>query len=331
MNLTNQIKQKALEIGFDLVGITTADPLDAGQISVFKDWLEKGLAAQMNFFYKNFDKRINPSLLLEGAKSIIVAALNYKPPSISMSLRAKRSNLQYPLYSKKGNSGKIASYAQYEDYHTFIENNLWKLADFITSVAGKNHKFKICVDSAPIAEKALAARAGLGFIGKNRLLINPLLGPQLLLGEIITTIELTPDNPIEPDCRNCDKCIKNCPTGALRPDGLLDAYKCISYLTTEHKSDIPATLASKIGNRLFGCEECILACPYQKIAPVCRNKHFKFYPGPPKAGCDLSEILKMKQSDFDERFADSPLKRIGLERLKRNAKICLQNINNKSN
>jgi epoxyqueuosine reductase len=318
LNLTNQIKQKALEIGFDLVGITTADPLDAGQISVFKDWLDKGLAAQMNFFYKNFDKRINPSLLLDGAKSIIVAAINYKTPTIT-----KNISLQYP-------SGKIASYAQYEDYHTFIKRNLRKLADYLSSVAGKNHKFKICVDSAPLAEKALAARAGLGFIGKNHLLINPQLGPQLLLGEIITTIELTPDNPIEPDCRDCDKCIKNCPTGALRPDGLLDANKCISYLTIEHKSEIPATLASKIGDRLFGCEECILACPYQKIAPLCRNKHFKFYPGPPKAGCDLSEILKMKQSEFDERFADSPLKRIGLERLKRNAKICLQNINNKT-
>jgi epoxyqueuosine reductase len=335
LNLTNQIKQKALEIGFDLVGITTADPLDAGQISVFKDWLEKGLAAQMNFFHKNFDKRINPSLLLDGAKSIIVAAVNYKTPGISMSLRAKRSNLQYPLYSKKSNSGRIASFAQYEDYHTFIENNLWKLADFITSVAGKNHRFKICVDSAPLAEKAFAARAGLGFIGKNHLLINPLLGPQLLLGEIITTIELTPDNPtggepvesIEPDCRNCDKCIKNCPTGALRPDGLLDANKCISYLTIEHKSDIPATLASKIGNRLFGCEECILACPYQKIAPVCRNKHFKFYPQ--RVCLDLSEILNLTQESFAERFPDSPLKRIGLERLKRNAKICLQNISNK--
>jgi len=315
LNLTNQIKQKALEIGFDLVGITTADPLDAEQISVFKDWLDKGLAAQMNFFYKNFDKRINPSLLLDGAKSIIVAAINYKTPTIT-----KNISLQYP-------SGKIASYAQYEDYHTFIENNLWKLADFITSVAGENHKFKICVDSAPIAEKAFAARAGLGFIGKNHLLINPLLGPQLLLGEIITTIELMPDNPIEPDCRNCDKCIKNCPTGALRPDGLLDANKCISYLTIEHKSDIPATLASKIGDRLFGCEECILACPYQKIAPSCRNKHFKFYPQ--RVCLDLSEILKLNQSEFDERFADSPLKRIGLERLKRNAKICLQNIDNK--
>jgi epoxyqueuosine reductase len=315
LNLTNQIKQKALEIGFDLVGITNADPLDAGQISVFKDWLDKGLAAQMDFFHKNFDKRVNPSLLLDGAKSIIVAAVNYKTP-VSQSISP-----QYPV-------GKIASYAQYEDYHTFIERNLQKLADYLLSVAGENHKFKICVGSAPVAEKALAARAGLGFIGKNKLLINPLLGPQLLLGEIITTIELTPDNPIGADCRNCDKCIKNCPTGALRPDGLLDANKCISYLTIEHKSDRPLDLISKIGNRLFGCEECILACPYQKTAPICRNKHFKFYPG--RAELSLVEVINLTEEKFQIRFADSPLKRIGLERLKRNAKICLQNIDNKT-
>jgi epoxyqueuosine reductase len=315
MNQEQKIKERAKQIGFDLVGITNADPLDAGQISVLKDWLEKGLAAQMNFFYKNLDKRINPSLLLDGAKSIIVAAVNYKTPALTQSISP-----QYPV-------GRIASYAQYEDYHTFIENNLWKLADFITSVAGKNHKFKICVDSAPVAEKAIAARAGLGFIGKNKLLINPQLGPQLLLGEIITTVALEPDNPKPTNCQNCDKCIKSCPTGALQPDGLLNAAKCISYLTIEHKSDIPDQIAPKIGDRLFGCDECILACPYQKIAPLCRNKHFKFYPD--RACCDLSEILKMKQSEFDERFASSAVERIGLERLKRNAKICLYNINDK--
>jgi epoxyqueuosine reductase len=315
LNLTNQIKQKALEIGFDLVGITTAGPLKPQEVSFFKQWLDKGLAAQMNFFHKNFDKRINPSLLLEDGKSIIVVAVNYKPP-VSQSIPP-----QYPV-------GRIASFAQYEDYHTFIERNLQKLADFIASIAGENHKFKICVDSAPVAEKAIAARAGLGFIGKNHLLINPLLGPQLLLGEIITTITLEPDTPIPAGCGNCDKCIKSCPTGALQPEGLFDANKCISYLTIEYKSDIPDQITPKIGDRLFGCDECILACPFQKIAPVCRNKNFKFYPE--RACCDLSEILKMKQSDFDERFAGSAVERIGLERLKRNAKICLQNKDNKS-
>ena len=311
MILSEEIKQKAFELGFDLVGITTADPLNPQEVLFFKQWLEQGFAAQMDFFHKNFDKRLNPSLLLDDAKSIIVTAINYKPPALAQNI-----SLPYPV-------GRIASYAQYEDYHTFIENYLRKLADFITSIWGEKLKFKICVGSAPVAEKTLAARAGLGFIGKNHLLINPLLGTQLLLGEIITTIELKPDKPVEPDCQNCDKCIKNCPTGALRSDGFLDANKCVSYLTIEHKSDRPLDLISKIGDRLFGCDECILACPFQKSAPFCRNKQFSFYPDLDSPS--ISEISSLDQNGFYKKFAHSPVERIGLERLKRNALICLEN------
>jgi epoxyqueuosine reductase len=318
LNLTGQIKQKAVEIGFDLVGITTADPLDNDGIAVFKNWLDKGLAAQMSFFSTNFDKRMNPSLLLDGAKSIIVAAVSYKPP-VSVSGSRILSGIS---------CGKIASYAQYEDYHHFIRNNLQILSDFIIAQAGSNHQCKICVDSSPLAEKPLAARAGLGFIGKNHLLINPALGPQLFLGEIITTIPLEPDKPVAADCQNCDKCIRACPTSALRQDGFLDANKCISFLTIEYKGNIDGDLAFKIGDRLFGCDDCILACPYQKIAPACRNASFRFYID--RACLGLSEILNLNQKDFEKKFADSPLKRIGLERLKRNAKICLENINNDS-
>lgn len=315
MKLENQIKEKARQIGFDLVGITKAEPLKADEVQFFKQWLDKGLYAQMEFLHLNPEKRFNPSSLLEGAKSVIVAALNYKPPVIEQGILP-----QNPV-------GRIASYAQYEDYHTFIKNSLQKLVDFLKITAGENHKFKICVDSAPLAEKALAVRAGIGFIGKNHLLINPHFGPQLLLGEIITTIALEGDKPIEPDCKDCDKCIRSCPTGALNPDGFLDANKCISYLTIEHKSEIPAGLAAKIGDRLFGCDDCILACPYQKIAPACANKNFRFFSD--RAKLDLCEILKLDEKGFDGKFVASPIKRISLERLKRNAKICLDNINNK--
>ena len=142
--------------------------------------------------------------------------------------------------------------------------------------------FKICVDSVPLAERALAVRAGLGFIGKNHMLINPEFGCKIFLGEIITDLKLELDVPvIAPEintCSHCEKCINICPTGALRPDGLLDASKCINYLTIEYKGEIPAELAEKIGNRLFGCEECINVCPYQKNAPACKNKQFQFHP-----------------------------------------------------
>jgi len=330
MSLAQDIKQKALEIGFDLVGITDASPIDAEQIELLTGWLKSGFAGQMNYMQRNFEKRINPAKLLENAKSVIVVGLNYKPPKHSPSLRGakRRSNLIFSPAFHAGFSfipaGKVSSYAQYEDYHLFIKKQLRKLIDFIRSIAGTCDKFKICVDSAPLAERALAVRAGLGFIGKNHMLINPTLGPQIFLGEIITTVKLQPDEPITANCSNCNKCIEACPTGALRADGQLDASKCISYLTIEYKGQITAELAKKIGNRLFGCDECVLACPYYENAPICKNKQFKFYDD--RAELNLEEILNLTEEQFKKRFADSVIKRLGLGGLQRNARICLANI-----
>jgi len=325
MSLSQEIKRKALELGFDLVGITDVSPLNTEQVEMFTDWLKSGYAGQMSYLHRNFEKRTQPAKLLENAQSIICVGLNYKPP------KQKQPDLIAPM-------GIIANYAQYEDYHPFIKERLRKLTEFISSVTGRGHKFKICVDSAPLAERALAARAGLGFIGKNRMLINPKLGPQIFLGEIITTLKLSIDEPIScrsesalaneqsfDKCSNCDKCISACPTGALMPDGRFDANKCINYLTIEYKGRIPPGLAGKIADRLFGCDDCILACPYQKDAPVCKNKQFKFYND--KAKLNLGWILNLTQQDFDTEFAYSTIRRIGLERLKRNARICLDNIN----
>jgi len=164
----------------------------------------------------------------------------------------------------------------------------------------------------------------LGFIGKNHMLINPKLGAQIFLGEIITDLRLQTDEPIKTNCSNCDECISACPTGALRADGQFNANKCISYMTIEHKGRIPADLAEKIGARLFGCDECVLACPYQKDAPVCKNKQFKFYND--RAKLSLDEILNLSRELFEAKFADSVIKRLGLDGLKRNAQICLANI-----
>ena len=158
------------------------------------------------------------------------------------------------------------------------------------------------------------------------MLINPTLGPQIFLGEIITSLKLQTDEPITANCSNCNKCIDACPTGALRADGQFDANKCISYLTIEYKGRIPSDLTEKIGDRLFGCDECVLACPYQEDAPVCKNKQFKFYSD--RARLDLRRILDLTQENFEADFADSPIKRLGLDRLKTNAQICLANVTN---
>ena len=314
MSLSQEIKHKAIELGFDLIGITDASPIGTRQVELLSQWLKSGLAGQMSYLHNHLEKRTQPALLLENAQSVICVGLNYKPP-------IQKPKQPEPTVS----TGKVASYAQYEDYHPFIKERLYKLTELIGAVSGRQHKFKICVDSVPLAERSLAYRAGLGFIGKNHMLINPALGPQIFLGEIITTLKLSTDKPITEKCSNCDKCITACPTHVLTPDGHFDANKCINYLTIEYKGQIPPKLAEKTGDRIFGCNECIIACPYQKNAPTCKNKQFKRYNN--RTRLDLSRILNLTQQDFDVEFADSTIRRSGLDRLKRNARTCLDNIN----
>jgi epoxyqueuosine reductase len=309
MEYTKTIKEQAVALGFNLVGVTTARPLEDDQRH-FVQWLNKGNAAGMGYLRHNIEKRFAPAQLLDGAKSVLCVALNYEP-------------------SQGVSDGpcRIADFALYEDYHEFIRQRLKTLADFITQSAHeKNIQFKICVDSVPLAERALAQRAGLGWIGKNKSLIHPTLGCQLLLGELITTLELTPDEPFKKDlCGNCDQCLRACPSGALSDDGEFDSRKCISYLTIEHKGDIPQEMADKIGNRLFGCDQCVLTCPYQQKAPACSNKDFQFFLQ--RTALLPQDILDWTQEDFDKHFKNSSLERLGLERLKRNAHICCRNTN----
>jgi epoxyqueuosine reductase len=317
MSLAEDIKAKAQESGFDLAGITDSAPIDREQFIFFTNWLAFGYAGLMDYMGRNLETRTNPARLLEDAQSVICVGLNYTPRKT----QKEQPDLTRPM-------GRVANYARYEDYHAFVKKLLGKLVDFISSAAGGDHKFKICVDSVPLAERGLAVRAGLGFFGKNHMLINPTIGPQIFLGEIITSLKLQTDKPIADSCRGCNKCVEACPTGALRTDGQFDANKCISYLTIEHKGQIPAGLAEKTGAWLFGCDECVLACPYHENAPVCKNRQFKYYND--RARLDLSRILNFTEAEFEAEFADSPIKRLGLERLKRNAQICLANITNQA-
>jgi epoxyqueuosine reductase len=313
MGLSQEIKHKAIELGFDLFGVTDASPVDAKQTEIFTRWLKSGFEGQMDYMHRNLQKRLDPAKLFENAQSVIVVGLNYAPPKHKPGPPDTAAT-----------TGRIAGYAQYEDYHSFIKERLRKLLDFIKTLAWPSVKSKICVDSAPLAERALAVRAGFGFIGKNHMLINPELGCRIFLGEIITDLKLPPDGAVAGDCDGCHKCLDACPTGALRPDGQFDAGACINYLTIEYKGQIPPELAGKIGDRLFGCEECIDVCPYQKNVPACKNKQFKFYHD--RARIDLQEILSLDAGSFEAKFVESPIKRLGLEGLKRNARICLANI-----
>ena len=302
MSIEEAIKQKAIELGFDLVGITAAVPVSRRHADYLKSWLTEGKSAQMQYMSNNFDKRIDPAKLLTGAKSVICVALNYKP----------KQEQDKP----DGRFGAVANFAIYEDYHGFMKDRLFALAEFIKDAAGQSDvKFKACVDSVPILERAFAQEAGLGFIGKNHMLINPAMGPQLLLGEIVTTLELRADKPCEDGCGDCCKCIQACPTDALSTDGF-DANKCISYLTIEHPSEITGRTCGK----LFGCDECTLACPYDSGAPCKANESFKVVIEQRYLGLD--EIKEMTQAEFDKRFKDTSIERAGLARLKRNARAC---------
>lgn len=304
ISMKDTIKKTALNLGFDLVGITSADPIEPADQQAIKNWLDKGLAGNMQYMQKNLDKRLNPALLLENTKSIICVALNYRSDQ-----------------TQSNASLKVANYAQYEDYHSFIKQRLFQLAKEIDSILPKRTtwKFKACVDTAPAAERTLAQRAGLGFIGRNHLLIHPQLGAQLLLGELITTLNLEPDTPMENTfCSGCDRCIRACPTGALCSNGIFNTLDCISYIT--QYGPCPDHCKKFITNHLFGCDECILACPLEQKATSRKNLDFKRLSF--LENVSAHQITQMNESDFKKQYADSCIQFIGYQKFRENAEQC---------
>ncbi len=323
MSVEQDIKNRALALGFDAAGITDAAPLGREHVAHLEAWLRAGYAGRMGYMHRHLEKRVDPAQLLDGAKSVIVVALNYKlrEPLADCGPGSKSGMTTWRIADSTRDGspvGRVAQYAQYEDYHPFLKLHLRELAGFIRARTEGAQRFKICVDSAPLAEKVLAVRAGLGFIGRNHLLIHPQLGPQILLGEILTTVALRPDDPAGGSCEECDRCLKACPTGALRPDGFLDAGRCVSCLTQYEAPDEPA---QRTHGWLFGCDECLLACPFQHKASARANPQFRWY----RERVTLSprEVLEWTSEEFEARFHDSPIRRLGLEGLKHNARLCL--------
>lgn len=310
MSIEEIIKNKAIELGFDLVGVTDANAISKKDIDILKNFLKNDNSGGMKYLHNNFDKRICPKNLLESAKSVICVGLNYKP-------------IHQPSFDNEQANCEIADYAKYEDYHKFMKIRLFKLAEFIAENVSADVEYKVCVDSVPLAERSLAAKAGMGFIGKNKMLINPKLGLNLLLGELITNIGLKSDQPIKNLCAGCDKCLSACPGGAFT-DGNFNSNRCVSYLTIEYKGEFEESQKKMIGNSLFGCDRCIKACPFYKNAPVRKNAEFKFKN--PLNEIPLSDLLYWDEKQFKIKLAGTALERTGLPNLKRNALACLENI-----
>jgi epoxyqueuosine reductase len=296
------IKKRATALGLDACGITTTDP--SRHAAFYRDWAARGEAGEMAWLARDPDRRSDPRVVLPGARSIIVVGLNYWQPA-------------------PGGRGRIARYALGDDYHDVLIEKLRALSE---EIIAQGALAKIYVDTGPVLEKPLAQRAGLGWQGKNTMLIHPKLGPWLLLGEIITTLELEPDEPERDHCGSCSRCLDACPTRAITAPYQLDARRCIAYLTIELKGSIPEELRPLIGDRVYGCDECLDVCPWNRFAQTTREARFLAPGRESNSSDDLHDLLEITAAEFKRRFARSPILRVKRRGLLRNVCVVLGNI-----
>ena len=298
--ITQLIKTKAAELGFDACGITVAERLVKEELHL-KEWLEKGYNGQMAYMSNHFDKRLDPTLLVDDCKSVIVLLFYYYPST----------------FQNKESGYKITKYAYGKDYHTVIKEKLNYLGNYITEIAPGN-TYRLFTDSAPVLEKAWAVKAGLGWTGKNSLLIVPRKGSFFFISELITSVELETDKPfVGNHCGSCTRCMNACPTGALVAPGVLDARKCIAYQTIELKDDqLPEESKGLNKEWIFGCDVCQDICPWNKKAEP--HTHDDFQPNMPVLSLSKSEWETLTEDHFNELFKESAIKRTKFTGLLRN-------------
>jgi len=274
----------------------------------------------MSYMQRGQEKRCDPQKILPGARSVIVVALNYfqgdvaHAPSQSFGVAGRAASVE-------GATGRIARYAWGNDYHDVVAAKLDKIDNFLRGFGGRQ---KCYVDTGPILERDHAAEAGIGWHGKSTMLIDPRLGTWFFLAEILTTLELPPDSPQRDRCGKCERCIAACPTGAITTPHRLDARRCISYLTIELKGPIPLDLRPLIGNRIFGCDDCLDACPWNRFARLSRETAFSARQS--TTGMSLRDYLKLSDSEFHALFRNSPIKRIKRCGFLRNVCVALGNV-----
>ncbi len=308
--LKQQIITAAKALGFDLCQIASAAPDPADKIGL-RGFLAAGEAGDMGWLDDASGRRGDPTALMPDAKTVIVLGTNYGPDTDPS---ADLSNPSKPV---------ISVYARGGDYHDVIKKRLKALARVITKIAESGTDMRIFVDTGPVMEKPLAARAGLGWQGKHTNLVSRDFGSWLFLSEIVTNLDLPPDRPEADHCGSCDRCRQACPTDALDTAYEIRASRCISYLTIEHTGDIPDTLMAQMGNHVYGCDDCLAACPWNKFATPATEPAFE----PPDARRDLSfeKLAALDDATFRTLFSKSPIKRTGRDRMLRNVAIAIGN------
>jgi epoxyqueuosine reductase len=308
-DLKQNIKDKSRQLGFFLAGVTIPEP--PPHYATFEKWLAQGHHGNMDYLAteRSRARRANPLEILPECKSILVLAMPYNPPL---------PQVEGPGGKEKGN---IAAYAQSVDYHDVLPARMKELVQFIEEQVGGPVKNRYYTDTGPILERDLAQRAGIGWIGKNTMLINPKEGSYFFISEILLDLELEPDPPFVTDhCGTCTRCIDACPTNCILPDRTLDATHCISYLTIELKDDIPIELRDKMGDWTFGCDICQMVCPWNRFAPEGDPAFNASHP--PHS---LTEDLSLTPQAFNQRFKRSSVKRTKRRGYLRNVAVALGN------
>ncbi|MCX7736000.1 MAG: tRNA epoxyqueuosine(34) reductase QueG [Candidatus Kapabacteria bacterium] len=303
VELKEILKPRAKEIGFDLIGFAKAEPLE-NEFDNYLYWLEQGFNAKMEYLERNKEKRKDISLILENAKTVIVTATNYNTPF-------------YHNQSLNNSQGKISRYAWGEDYHNVILPKLELLASEISKIYPEA-KSKCYVDTGPILEKVWAVKAGLGWQGKNSLILTKKFGSYVFLGLIITSVEIEPDSIIPDHCGKCSSCIESCPTNAIVQPKVIDSNKCISYWTieTKGKADFPENVAKNLKNWVFGCDICQEVCPWNRKEVF--TDDVSFFPRQNQTILESDYFNQMSEDEFSIRFKNSPIKRAKLEGIRKN-------------
>jgi epoxyqueuosine reductase len=306
-----EIRARAEELGFDAVGFARAElPPAAGQR--LRDLVAAGHHGEMGWMAERVEQRSDPRGLWPEVRSVISLGMSYAPDGDALATLALRDR------------GNISVYARNRDYHDIIKGKLKHLAQFIVSRAASDQpQVKVFVDTAPVMEKPLAAQAGLGWQGKHTNLVSRQHGSWLFLGEVFTTLDLSPDQPHGDHCGTCSRCIDACPTAAITTPYELQPTRCLSYLTIEHKGPIPEEFRQALGNRIYGCDDCLAVCPWNRFAQAGREA--KLMARADLIAPRLRDLSQLDDAAFRALFAGSPIKRIGRERFLRNVAIAIGN------